>query len=65
MLRYVFRIFRHKHEGRPEPWEDYMQRSAKKVDEIASKFNMEDWVVQFKRRKWTFAGKTARQTDDR
>ena len=65
MLRYVFRIFRHKQEGQPEPWENYMRRSAKQVDEIASTFNMEDWVAQFRRRKWTFAGKAVRQTDDR
>ena len=64
MSRYVFRIFRHKQEGRLEPWDNYMRRYAKQVDEIACTFNMEDRVAQFRRRKWAFAGRHGKLMTD-
>ena len=65
MLIYVFRIFRIKEDEVKETWETYMQRSSRKIDEISKQHGMEDWVTQCLRRKWKFAGKTARQTDKR
>ena len=48
-----------------EAWEDYMRRSARKIEEISEQFEIKDWVTHYRERKWKFAGKTARQTDKR
>jgi hypothetical protein len=65
MLRYVFRIHRRRAGPDVETWVEYMQRSAKQVDELSAKLGMDTWTTIYRRRKWTFAGKTARRTDHR
>lgn len=65
MLRYVLRIHRKKAGPDPEDWVDYMRRSAKQVDELSAKFGLEDWIMTYRRRKWTFAGQTARRAHGR
>ena len=44
---------------------DFVRRSAHRVDELASAFNMSDWIEDHRRRKWCFAGKQARADDGR
>ena len=68
MLRYVFRTHRLKHvapDSGPEPWVDYVRRTAHLVDDLAAKAGVESWVRTFRRRKWRFAGRLARVNDDR
>ena len=65
MLRYVFRLQRHKTEAGEEEWADYMKRSAAQVGTMAEKYDFESWVTAYRRKKYKFAGKVARQTDDR
>ena len=65
MLRYVFRIHRCKVEGVVEDWIDYMQRSTSQLNSMASSFRMKDWVTLYRRRKYNFAAKVVRATDDR
>ena len=66
MLRYVLRIFRRKDaNGEVEEWVNYMQRSAQTVDTEREQHNIEEWSLSSRRQKWRFAGKTARQADDR
>ena len=65
MLRYVFRLHRRKCEGNAEDWVDYMRRSAEQVVELSEKCEMNDWIKQYRKRKWAFAGATARRTDSK
>ena len=65
MLRYVFRLHRQSIESEPEEWVEYMRGSAHVVDAMALKFGLNDWVISYRKRKYTFAGKVARQPDDR
>ena len=66
MLRYVFGIHRlNAADGSPEPWVEFVQRAAHKVEELALKFGIESWVEQQRRRKWRFAGRLARLDDGR
>ena len=66
ILRYVFRIHRlNLPDSGPEPWIEFVQRSAHKVDELAAKHNLESWVQTYHRRKWRFAGRLARIEDGR
>jgi hypothetical protein len=60
MLRYVLRVFR-----RGEEWKEYMQRSAKLIQYYDEKFSLTTWSLQYKKRKWEFAGFLARCTDGR
>ena len=65
-LRYVLQIFRCKDSmGQLEEWVEYMKRSAHAVGSKRQAHRIDDWVQTYRRRKWRFAGKTARQTDDR
>ena len=68
MLRYVFRIHRRKdasENGTGETWVDFVKRSAHTVDSMADFHGLENWAMAYRRRKWRFAGRLARQTDDR
>ena len=65
MLRYMFRLHRQRLDSEPEESSDYMKRSAEQLETIALRFGMEDWVKAYRRRKYRFAGKVARQTDAR
>ena len=66
MLRYVLRVFRRKTStGEMEEWAEYLKRSAETVDEERRQHDMEEWSSLSRRRKWQFAGKTARQKDNR
>ena len=62
MARYLFRIHRRHSE---ETWIEYLQRSARAVDELGSKHCMKNWVHEARRRKWKFAGETVRWPDNR
>ena len=59
------RMHRKKTGPNPEDWIDYMRRSAGRVDEVSTKFVMEDWITAYRKKKWNFAGKIAPQNDDR
>ena len=61
MLRYMFRLHRHK----DDQWIDNVTRAANDVDDLAQKYSMRDWVMEHRRRMLDFAGKTARRTDNR
>jgi hypothetical protein len=65
MLRYVFRLHRHTLDSGPEDWADYMRRSAQQLQTMARRYGLEDWVKGYRRRKYQFAGRVARQTDGR
>ena len=65
MLRYMFRLHRRKLDSGPEELSDYMKRSAEQLEAMALRFGIEDWVKAYRRRKYRFAGKVARQTDGR
>ena len=68
MLRYVFRTHRLQHagpDGGPEPWVDYVRRTAHLVDDLAAKAGVESWVRTSRRRKWRLGGCLARVNDDR
>ena len=66
MLRYVFRIFRRRMSDlQLESWIDYVKRAAVKVDTLADQMGMEGWIATSRRRKWKFAGQTARKQDER
>ena len=61
MLRYVFQV----HRGSDEDWVPFVQRAAQRVDSLAANYQMEDWIQLYRKRKWKFAGRLARKTDDR
>ena len=65
MLRYVFRFHWRMSGANTESWVEYMHRSAKQVDEFSAAHFMEDWTRQYRRKTWTFAGRTARREDQR
>ena len=69
MLRYVFRIHRQRAQApeRPddEEWPDFLRRAARNVDSLSCASGMTDWILTSRSRKWQFAGKLARATDDR
>ena len=66
MLRYVCRIHRKRdQQGALESWIVFLQRVATQTGKIAEKYGLDDWIVAYRRRKWRFAGRTARQTDQR
>ena len=65
MLRYVLRLHRKRAGADVEDWVDYILRSARQVRVIFAKLGMDDWTTIYRKRKWSFAGKTARQTDHR
>ena len=48
-----------------ETWVEYIRRSTHKAEAEAASRGYEKWVVVARLRKWTFAGKTARQVDGR
>ena len=65
MLRYVFRLHQRSSESEQEDWVDYMKRSTHELKAMSVEFGLEDWAVAYRRRKFRFAGRTARQTDNR
>ena len=66
MLRYVLRLFRRRlATGELEDWVDYMKRSAQVADAERESHKIAEWSALSRQRKWRFAGKTARQTDNR
>ena len=48
-----------------EPWSEFITRITHRIDACMLTFSMEDWIVTHRRRKWRFAGRTARCTDGR
>ena len=48
-----------------ETWVDYIQRSTHRAETIFNACGGVDWVVESRRRKWRFAGKTATRNDGR
>jgi len=48
-----------------EPWSDWLQRTALHIQNVMKHCRSDDWVMSARRRKWLFAGQTARQTDNR
>ena len=67
MLRYVFRVHRRPVDGTTEmePWVDFVQRAARRVETMAEQYGLESWVQTHRRMKWRLAGKLVRQTDCR
>ena len=66
--RYVFRLHRQRvgaQADQLEDWVDFVKRTAHRVDTISENAGMEDWVRMYRRRKWRFAGITARRQDNR
>ena len=43
-----------------EPWKQFLERSARMVEEKLAASGQEEWLVTWSRRKWRFAGKMAR-----
>jgi len=60
MLRYVFQA----HRRSDDDWVPFVQRTAQRVDSLAANYQMEDWIQLYRKRKWKFAGRLARKTDD-
>ena len=66
MLREMFGGKRRFVEGVPlESWVDFIKRSTHKVEDMMTGCGLQDWVAMHKRRKWRFAGRTARADDER
>ena len=40
-----------------EPWQDFLKRAAQWTDEQLEKASIQQWVVQWKKRKWKWAGR--------
>ena len=65
MLRFVFCLHRRQSPQDQENWVDYMKRSTEELRKIASRLGLEDWQASYRRRKFRYAGKLARQDDGR
>ena len=65
MLRYVFRLHRRRNGPAPETWVEYVKRATNQLEHLANNFGLDDWVRQYRRRKYRFAGQVARHTDGR
>ena len=65
MLRYVFCLHRKTSTSDPEDWVSYMQRTAHAVDGLAASYGLASWVAAYRKRKCGFAGRVARQADNR
>ena len=48
-----------------EPWPDFIKRATRIAEELASKFNIQDWTTQYLRRKWRWSRRIAQQSHDR
>ena len=48
-----------------EPWEDFVRRVTHNMEAVLASYQLEDWIVHHRRRKWSFAGRLARCTDGR
>ena len=63
--RRMFRMMLAARRAPDEEWTDYIKRTTKFCEEYAAKLGYESWVIQFRRRKWRFAGRASRQVDRR
>jgi len=48
-----------------EPWEHWIRRATRQVEEELGKAGIEDWVCAYRRRKWRFAGYTAQDQENK
>ena len=48
-----------------ESWPEFITRVTHHIDSRMLSFDLEDWIATHRRRKWRFAGRTARCTDGR
>jgi hypothetical protein len=65
MLRQVVGCKRKKENDILEPWVDYLKRSARECDNIRNKAGMSDWVLEQRRRMWTWAARCVQADDSR
>ena len=65
MLRYVFRLHRRKCGDELEDWIAYMHRTAGDIRTLSAQYGLYDWVVEHRRRKYKFAGRVVRHSDQR
>ena len=61
MLRWIIGISR----MRDEIWTDYLKRATHIAEHLAEKHGALDWIYLYRLRKWSFAGKCARNDDGR
>ena len=65
MLRMIIGHTRRKSTGTPsdesevESWIDWVQRTTKEAELRMDNLNIENWICQYRRRKWRFAGQLA------
>ena len=48
-----------------EPWAEFVKRVTHNMEAMMTRYHLEDWIVNHRRRKWRFAGRVARCTDSR
>ena len=65
MLRIIIGTRRLIHEEGPESWVKWIIRSTRVAEQVMSDLHVPDWVEQVHRRKFRWAGCTARTTDGR
>ena len=66
MLRYVFRLHRRNLTGcEEESWIDYLQRTARRAETLATLHGLDNWVHKYREKKWHFARRVAAHTDGR
>ena len=68
MMRKLFRTHswrRKDSQGQLEPWHVWIQRSTRRIELQLENYDIEDWVIMHRQRKWRFAGSSARRSDER
>ena len=48
-----------------EPWADFMKRTTREAEAKLEDMNIEEWTTTQRRKKWNFAGRVAKQGQDR
>ena len=65
MLRYVLCIHSCNEHHTPEDWVDFIKRATHRIEAVAQEHRIENWVRQYRRKKWRMAGRLATAEDGR
>ena len=48
-----------------EPWPDFIRRATRTADACMAKLNIQEWTKTYLQRKWAWAARTAKHSNDR
>ena len=65
MMRKIIQVARRTYDGEDEEWVSYIVRSTRAAEGYMEQAGVESWVTAQRRRKWKWAGRTARMGDRR